>query len=57
MARVMALPPPWTTTTWMPTAARKAMSVATRSRPSGFGSSMKLPPYFTTKVEPRNLWM
>jgi hypothetical protein len=36
---------------------QEAMSTATRLRTSGFGSSMKLPPYFTTKVEPRKSWM
>ena len=40
-----------------PQAARKAMSWATRLRATGSGSSMKLPPYFTTKVEPRKSWM
>ena len=34
-----------------------AMSVATRLRASGFGSSMNEPPYFTTNVEPRKSWM
>src|SRR5271170_6796277 len=54
MARVMALPPPCTTTGWMPAAARKTMSCATPSRPDGSGESMKLPPYLMTKVLPRN---
>jgi hypothetical protein len=31
--------------------------VATRVRIVGSGSSMKLPPYFTTKVEPWKSWM
>ncbi len=33
------------------------MSLLTRSRTDGSGSSMKLPPYLTTKVEPRKSWM
>src|SRR5882724_13497823 len=34
-------------------ASRKTMSAATPSRTFGSGESMKLPPYFTTKVELR----
>src|SRR6266404_1484515 len=34
-------------------ASRKTMSAATPSRTFGSGESMKLPPYLTTKVEPR----
>jgi hypothetical protein len=50
IARVMALPPPCTTTGLMPTASRKTMSRATPVRTAGSGESMKLPPYLTTKV-------
>ena len=53
IVRVIALPPPCTTTTRMPTEFRKTISLATRERVSGSGASMKLPPYLTTKVEPR----
>src|ERR1700678_2370548 len=57
IALVIAFPPPCTTTTLMPTPDRNAMSWATRARLAGSGSSMKLPPYFTTKVAPRKSWM
>ena len=43
MALVIALPPPCTTTTLIPAAARKAMSLLTLERTVGSGSSMKLP--------------
>ena len=33
------------------------MSRATPLRTAGSGESMKLPPYFTTKVCPENRWM
>src|ERR1044071_8618211 len=57
MARVMAMPPPWTTTGLMPTASRNTMSRATPSRTGGSGESMKLPPYLTTNVWLRKRWM
>ncbi len=57
MARVMALPPPWTTTGLISTASRKTMSRATPLRTSGSGESMKLPPYLMTKVAPLKRWM
>ena len=57
IARVIAFPPPWTTTTLMPTELRKTMSDATRSRAAGSSESMKLPPYLTTKTESWKRWM
>src|ERR1035441_9555690 len=57
IARVMALPPPCTTTGLISTASRKTMSRATLLRLSGSGESMKLPPYLTTKVAPLKRWM
>ena len=57
IARVMALPPPWTTTGFTSTASRKTTSRATPSRTAGSGESMNEPPYFTTNVVPANFWM
>ena len=57
IARVMALPPPWTTTGLISTASRKTMSRATPLRTFASGESMKLPPYLTTKVAPLNFWI
>ena len=54
MARVMALPPPWTTTGLISTASRNTRSRATPLRTAGSGESMKLPPYLMTKVAPLN---
>ncbi len=45
-------PPPWTTTTCMPTECMSTMSSANCWARSG--SIMALPPYFTTTVVPQN---
>ena len=50
---VTAFPPPCTTTTLIPTKLRKTKSRATPALTSGSGESMKLPPYLTTKMDPR----
>ncbi len=48
-------PPPWTTTTRMPTECISTMSSANCS--ASAGSVMALPPYLTTTVVPQNLRM
>ena len=55
IARLMALPPPCTSTTLMPTVRMNATSLIRRNRFSG--DSMTLPPTLTTTVLPRKSWM
>ena len=55
MPREMALPPPCTSTVLMPTAFRNAMSVSRLSRFSG--TSITLPPTFTSTTAPLKSWM
>ncbi len=50
-ARVMALPPPWTTIGRMPTTRMNATSVSVERRAAR--SSWTLPPSFTTMISPR----
>src|SRR5712675_1957126 len=50
IARVIALPPPWTTIGLISTASRNTMSRATLLRTFASGESMKLPPYLTSNV-------
>ena len=57
IARFIALPPPWTTTVFIPTVAKNAMSFATDARICGLGSSINAPPYFTTKTDPLKRFM
>ena len=48
-------PPPWTTTTRMPTRLSRMMSHMTARRSSS--EIMAFPPYLTTMVFPVNFWM
>ncbi len=52
MARLMAAPPPWTTTGFMPTVSMKTMS--SRRCLRCCSSSMTLPPSLITVTLPRN---
>ena len=47
---LMALPPPWTMTTFTPRILSSTMSLMTSAR--SFSSTMAAPPYFTTTVLP-----
>lgn len=50
-AREIAFPPPWTSTTRMPTASMNAMSARRETRLASL--SITLPPTFTSTVEPQ----